>query len=307
LLAMVKMSENVIEVKDLFKSWGKVHALNGVNLDIGRGQVFGVLGPNGAGKSTMLRIASGLLNPTKGDVQIGGIDLGKHRLKGQAQIAYLPGDVRLYDNLSGEDNLRFLSSLHTVPPSRQSQLLERFEFDASALSRKIRTYSSGMRQKIAIVATFQHDVPIYILDEPTEGLDPLMQAEFAQLIEEEARNGKTFLLSSHTLSEVERTCDHIAILRQGEIIFNGELKDLKKKAIRQLDVTFAKAVDIDWKGTEGVIKVSGSKTRHIVAFRGNPKTFITKLADHPVEDLNLNSASLDETFLAMYRQEEQDV
>ncbi|MDX1765862.1 MAG: ABC transporter ATP-binding protein [Candidatus Saccharimonadales bacterium] len=301
---MGKRIETAIEAKGLYKTWGKVHALNGVDLKVGEGQVFGVLGPNGAGKSTMLRTISGLLNPTKGEIFVSNINVMKHRLQAQTNITYLPGDVRLYDNLSGWENLRFLGDLHTLPPARQSELMDRFKLSNNELGRKIRTYSSGMRQKVAIIATFQHDVPIYILDEPTEGLDPLMQAEFAQLIEEQAKAGKTILLSSHTLSEVERTCDHIAILRQGEIIFNGELKDLRKKAIRQLDVTFGKAVVIDWQKLKGVVSLSGTKTRHIVAFRGNPKPFIAKLAAHPVEDLNLSSASLDETFLNMYREEE---
>jgi ABC-2 type transport system ATP-binding protein len=231
------------------------------------------------------------------------MDVRRRRRAVQAEIGFLPGEVRLYGEASGRENLSLLAALHSLPPRRQAELLERFELPVEVLDRKVRTYSRGMQQKLGIVSALQHDSPLLILDEPTEGLDPLMQATFVELIEEEARDGKTVLLSSHALSEVERTCDRMAMVRGGKIIFEGTLADVRGRALRRLEVVFRDPIELPWREMENVVEVEGTPRHHVVTFTGNPNVLLRLVVDLPVEDLTLATASLEESFLARYREE----
>jgi ABC-2 type transport system ATP-binding protein len=292
-----------INVHKVSKSFGPNKVLSNISVALGEGELFGVLGPNGAGKTTLFRVINGLLNPNKGYVRVLGYDVATDRIAVQQQIGYIPGDVRLYGNISGQDNLEFFGALHSLPPVRRREMIERFRLTGADLQRKVRSYSSGMRQKVAIIATFQHDPPVYILDEPTEGLDPLMQAEFAQLLDEELGRGKSILISSHTLSEVERICKRVAFIKKGDIVFSGSLDTLRKSALRQLDVVFTKAVKPNWSKFREVETVSGTPRHHIVTFQGSPKRLLSVLAELPVEDVNLASASLEQAFKSFYEEE----
>ncbi len=295
------MSENAVKINNVSVSFGPKRALDAVDISITTGELYGLLGPNGAGKSTLFRVLTGLLRPDGGSVRILGTDMLSDRISVQAQFAYLPGDVRLYGHLSGQENLDFLGSLHKLKPTRQREILERFKFDKADLGRKVKHYSSGMRQKIAIASVFQHDVPIYILDEPTTGLDPLMQSEFAQLLDEERQRGKTILISSHTLSEVERVCRRVGIIRSGKIVYDGSLDDLRETLARKLDVVFASDVaHSTWEGLRGFNEVSGTDRRHIVTFTGDPKPFLKAVSNLPVEDISIENASLEEAFKHYY-------
>jgi ABC-2 type transport system ATP-binding protein len=290
-----------IHATDLVKTFGETTALDGIDLVIPPGAVYGFIGPNGAGKTTTLRILVGLLNPTRGRVEVLGMDVREDRLRVQAKVGFLPGEVRLYGEATGRDNLDLLAAVHTLPPVRQADLLERFELPPSVLKRPVKSFSHGMQQKLGIVAALQHDPPLLILDEPTEGLDPLMQAVFVDLLEEEAHRGKTVLLSSHALSEVERTCERMAMVRSGKIIFEGTLADVRSRAPRTLDVVFREPVDIPWRDHAQVIDVEGTARHHIVTFTGNPGELLHLVVDLPVEDMTLGTASLEETFLSYYQ------
>ncbi len=292
-----------VATSGLIKRFGSTVALDGIDLRVPAGVVYGFLGPNGAGKTTALRILAGLLNPTAGEALVLGLDSRRNRQEVQARIGFLPGEVHLYGDATGAENLRFLAGVHTRAPQHQAALLERFELPAAVLDRKVRTYSRGMQQKLGIVAAFQHDPPLLILDEPTEGLDPLMQAAFADLVEEMARQGRTVLLSSHALSEVERTCERVAMIRRGRIIFEGDLTDVRNRALRRLDVVFGEPVEIDWRQYGGVTAVEGTPRHHVVTFTGSPRELLRLVMDQPVEDLTLGATSLEEGFLSYYRED----
>ncbi len=300
--ALMTSGQPAISVSGLVKRFGPTIALDGIDLLVPSGIVYGFIGPNGAGKTTALRILAGLLNATAGTASVFGMDVRRQRRAVQAEIGFLPGEVRLYGEATGRENLRFLAAMHTMPPHRQAELLERFELPTKVLDRKVRTYSRGMQQKLGIVSAFQHDASLLVLDEPTEGLDPLMQATFVELIEEEARSGKTVLLSSHALSEVERTCDRMAMVRGGTIIFEGTLADIRSRALRRLDVVFGEPVDLPWREMVDVVDVEGTTRHHVVTFTGNPNALLRLVVDLPVEDLTLGAASLEESFLAYYRE-----
>jgi len=299
----VTSEQPAISVSGLVKRFGATTALEGIDLEVPAGVVYGFIGPNGAGKTTALRILAGLLNATEGSVTVLGMNVRRHRKAAQARIGFLPGEVRLYGEATGWDNLRLLAALHTLAPHRQAEMIERFELSNEVLERKVRTYSRGMQQKVGIIAAFQHDPPLLILDEPTEGLDPLMQATFVELLEEDAKDGKTVLLSSHALSEVERTCDRMAMVRKGRIIFEGTLADVRSRALRQLDVVFRSPADLPWRDLPNVVDVEGTARHHLVTFTGTPNELLRLVVDLPVEDMTLATASLEESFLSYYREQ----
>lgn len=216
---------SVLQIKDLTKMFGKFTALNGVNLEVNEGEVFGFIGPNGAGKSTTIRILLGILKATKGEVKIFGKDAWSDAVELHKRIAYVPGDVNLWPNLTGGEVIDLFVKLRGGNhKSRRDELIQRFDFDPS---KKCRTYSKGNRQKVALVSAFSSDADLYILDEPTSGLDPLMEQIFQQCVLEAKEAGKSILLSSHILSEVEQLCDRVGIIRQGEMIETGSLSELR--------------------------------------------------------------------------------
>ena len=218
---------SAIVVSGLHKSYGSTHALDGLDLEVATGEVHGFLGPNGAGKSTTIRVLLGLLRGDAGDVSLLGGDPWHDAAKLHRRLAYVPGDVNLWPNLTGGEVIDLLGRLRGgLDEKKRDDLLRRFDLDPT---KKGRTYSKGNRQKVALVAALASDVELLILDEPTSGLDPLMEEVFRQVIEEErARDGdRTVLLSSHILSEVEALCDRVSIIRRGKVVETGTLSDLR--------------------------------------------------------------------------------
>ncbi|MEU9155839.1 ABC transporter ATP-binding protein [Streptomyces sp. NPDC048417] len=214
-----------ITVAGLHKSFGRTQALDGLDLDVESGEVHGFLGPNGAGKSTTIRVLLGLLCPDSGAAQILGRAPWQDAVEVHRRIAYVPGDVTLWRNLSGGEVIDLYGRLRGgLDARRRAELLDRFELDPT---KKGRTYSKGNRQKVALVAAFASDVDLLILDEPTSGLDPLMEEVFQRCVEEERDRGRTILLSSHILSEVEELCDRVSIIRNGRTVESGSLADLR--------------------------------------------------------------------------------
>jgi ABC-2 type transport system ATP-binding protein len=218
-------SAPAIDIHDLHKSFGRVQALDGLDLTVGHGQVAGFLGPNGAGKSTTIRVLLGLLRADSGTARLFGGDPWSAAVSLHRRLAYVPGEVSLWPNLTGGEVIDYLGRLRGRPDQRRkSELLERFELDPT---KKARTYSKGNRQKIALVAAFAATVDLLVLDEPTSGLDPLMEAVFTDCLREAKTNGTSVLLSSHILHEVEKVCDTVTIIRGGRSVESGTLEELR--------------------------------------------------------------------------------
>ncbi|GIQ68848.1 ABC transporter ATP-binding protein [Xylanibacillus composti] len=215
----------VLRTANLTKSFGSFTALNGINIEVNRGEVYGFIGPNGAGKSTTIRILLGILKATSGEATIFGMDAWKDAVDIHKRLAYVPGDVNLWPNLTGGEVIDLFVKLRgTANKSRREELIQRFKLDPS---KKCRTYSKGNRQKVAIISAFSSDADLYILDEPTSGLDPLMELVFQECVMEAKQAGKSVILSSHILSEVERLCDKVGIIRDGRLIETGTLAELR--------------------------------------------------------------------------------
>src|SRR5215204_5763711 len=219
------MDATAISTSGLVKTFGPTRALDGLDLSVRPGEVHGFLGPNGAGNTTTLRVLLGLLRADAGEVRLLGGDPWRDAVALHRRLAYVPGDVTLWPNLSGGEVIDLLGRLRGgLNPKRRADLLERFDLDPT---KKGRSYSKGNRQKVALVAALASDVELLILDEPTSGLDPLMEEVFRQFIEEERQRDRTVLLSSHILSEVEALCDRISIIRRGQVVESGTLAELR--------------------------------------------------------------------------------
>jgi len=239
----------IIEIKSLIKKFGKFTALDGIELEIDKGEVFGYIGPNGAGKTTTIRVLLGILQATKGEAKIFGMDVWKDAVEIHKKIAYVPGDVNLWPNLTGGEVIDLFVSLRGKhDKERRGKLLKMFDLDPS---KKCRTYSKGNRQKVALVAAFASDADLYILDEPTSGLDPLMEQVFQECVLEQKNNGKGIFLSSHILSEVERLCDRVGIIREGKLVETGTLDQLRHLTRIMMNVTTERPIE-DLDGFKGV-------------------------------------------------------
>ncbi len=215
-----------ILVRELVKTFGSTRALDGLDLTVQTGEIHGFLGPNGSGKSTALRILLGLVRADSGTVELLGANPFKHAVELHRRLAYVPGDVALWPNLSGGEIIDLLGRMRGgLNQQRRSSLLERFQLDPT---KKGRSYSKGNRQKVALVAALASDVELLLLDEPTSGLDPLMEASFRQCLMDESANGRTVLLSSHILAEVEAVCERVTIIRSGRTVQTGALADLQQ-------------------------------------------------------------------------------
>jgi ABC-2 type transport system ATP-binding protein len=224
----------ILEINNLSKKFGSFTALDDVNLTVEKGEIYGFIGPNGAGKSTTIRVLLGILKATEGSAKIFGKDVWTDSVEIHKRIAYVPGDVNLWPNLSGGEVIDLFIKLRgSNNISRREELIKRFDLDPT---KKCRTYSKGNRQKVALIAALSSNADLYILDEPTSGLDPLMERVFQECILEAKNAGKSVLLSSHILSEVEKLCDKVAIIREGKIIETGSLNELRHLTRTNLQV-----------------------------------------------------------------------
>jgi ABC-2 type transport system ATP-binding protein len=293
----------VIQARNLQKHFGRVRALDGLDLDVHTGEVHGFLGPNGAGKSTTIRILLGLARPTAGDATVFGQNPRADAVGIHARLAYVPGDVSLWPNLTGGEAIDLLSRLRgirnrTEYEARKRHLLEVFELDPS---KKGRTYSKGNRQKVALVAAFAVPAELYLLDEPTSGLDPLMEAVFRNELLERVADGATVLLSSHILSEVEQLCSRVSIIRAGRRVEEGTLTDLRR--LTRTEVTFAMAdlSEADLAGIPGASDLRVERGR--ATFTADSTSLVDALpalAALRVQGLTIAPPSLEELFLRHY-------
>lgn len=294
----MEKNNTVIEVSQLVKKFGKFMALNELDLVVNKGEVHGFLGPNGSGKSTTIRVLLGLLRKTSGNVTMLDQDPWNDAVSLHKRLAYVPGEVNLWPNLSGGECIDLLASLRGgLDNERRQVLLEKFELDPT---RKFRTYSKGNRQKVALVAALASDVELYLFDEPTSGLDPLMESVFQYEVLELKKQGKTILLSSHILAEVEALCDKITIIREGKTVETGTLEELRHLHRLSIEAQTDKPVKgLDkLKGVHGV-KVSGNT----VKFEVEPKSLdeaLDVLVKYKVHGLKSTPPSLEELFLRHY-------
>ncbi len=271
-----------------------------VDLDVHPGESFGFLGPNGSGKTTFIRLALGLIRPTAGRVAVMGHDVAADRMAALGEVGYLPGELGLYPALTGERTLDALARLHPRPPSARERLCEALELDGATLRRRVREYSRGMKQKLGLVAALQHDPPLAILDEPTAGLDPVIQGRLLGWLEGRAAAGRTVVFSSHVLAEVEELCDRVAMIREGRLLLVGPVAELRRARTRAVEVQFAEPVDPSRYAVPGVAGVRVDGARHRFSLAGDPQPLLAALSRLPVADVSIERASLEDAFRDLY-------
>ena len=296
-------STSAISTQGLTKHYGSVQALSGLTLDVRQGEIFGFLGPNGSGKSTTIRTLLGFLHATSGEASVLGMDVARESVEIRRLTGYLPGGIALYDSLTGEQVLDYLVDMQGREPYRRGELCQRLELSASVLKRKVRDYSRGMRQKIGVVQALQHDPELAILDEPTEGLDPLMQQAFYRILDDLRREGRTVFFSSHVLSEVERLCDRVAIIRAGHLMAIHDVTELLARRRRRVTLRW-RGVAPDPTSLPGLEDAEVDGNRMIGTLSGEVAGFVRAIASPNLEDLTIEPASLEEAFLEYYAAEE---
>lgn len=292
----------VIATRGLSKDYGSGRGLFGLDLEVRQGEVFGFLGPNGAGKSTTLRLLLDLIKPTAGSAQVLGLDSISDSLEVRRRVGFLPGDLALYPKLTGGVVLEYFAQLRGgVDGHVRDALVERFD---AVLDRPIRQLSTGNRQKLGLVQAFMHEPELLILDEPISGLDPLVQQSFHSLLGEVRAQGRTVLLSSHTLSEVERVTDRLAILRDGQLVVVDSVENLRRVAIQRLEIEFAAAIDTtEFRALPGVVDVAAAGTTVTVSFQGSADAVVKAAASHEVRALRPREDDLEDIFLRYYRKD----
>lgn len=291
------MAVNVIEIDHLTKMYGKNRGITDVSFNVQEGEIYGFIGPNGAGKTTTLRLLVGLIFPTGGSARIFGKDVVKEGDVIRADIGYLPSEVFYYENMKVIDLLKYSASFYRKDSSKRiKELAERLELDTA---RKIDELSYGNKKKVGIVQGLLHSPKVIILDEPTSGLDPLMQREFFDIIREENQRGATVLFSSHILSEVQRLCHRVAIIKEGSIIRIDEVAAINRQAYKQFRITSADLNIADLPAAE-VSDIHQDGVELSFLFRGDIDTIIKLIAGHQITDIQILEPTLEEIFMHYY-------
>jgi ABC-2 type transport system ATP-binding protein len=290
-------SLSAIRAEGLTKRYGETLALDSLNLDVRRGEVYGYLGPNGAGKTTTIRLLLGLHRPSAGRAELFGIDAWRDPVAAHRRVAYVAGEPFLWPALTSAETLEYLARLHGgTDATYRNVLIERFKVDTD---KKVRALSKGNRQKVQLVAAFASRPELLILDEPTSGLDPLMEMAFRDSVHEAKERGQTVFLSSHILSEVEALCDRVGILRGGRLVDQGTLDELRHLSAQTIEVTFeGPAPKLD--GLPGVHVASAGENALRCEVSGSVRPLIAALADQPVVAMTSREPSLEEIFLHHY-------
>lgn len=286
----------VIETKKLTKTYGKSRGIIDVDLTVNEGEIFGFIGPNGAGKSTTIRTLLSLIYKTSGDAKIFGMDCHKDRVKILRDVGYLPSEVFYYDNMKAIDLLNYSASFYGKDCSeRIRELAAVLELD---LTKKIEDMSLGNKKKVGIVQGLLHSPKLIILDEPTSGLDPLMQRKFFDLILEENKRGATILFSSHILSEVQRICDRIAIIKEGKIISTQKISELRENAYKKVHFTVSKPLtDFSVTGAADV-QIEGNSVN--LMFKGDCNLLLSEITKNTLTNIDITEPSLEEIFMHYY-------
>lgn len=292
----------IVETKNLTKYYGKARGIVDVTLSIEEGEIFGFIGPNGAGKSTTIRTLLSLIYKTGGEARIFGLDTEKHKVEILREVGYLPGEVFYYDNMRAIDLFRYSASFYKKDCSRRIEELAGIL--QVNLRQKIEDMSLGNKKKVGIIQGLLHSPELIILDEPTSGLDPLMQRTFFSLIQEERNNGATVLFSSHILSEVQRICDRVAIIRDGRIIKTQRIYDLQKDAYKKVSFTVASGVPV-CPVLEGIVgfEIHGKTAGFL--FKGNCNFLLTEISRQDIADIDISDPPLEDVFMHYYTSSEE--
>ncbi|WP_045514736.1 ABC transporter ATP-binding protein [Neobacillus niacini] len=292
---------NVIEIKNLTKTYGKARGISDISFSVEEGEIFGFIGPNGAGKSTTIRTLLSLIYPTSGSATIFGKDTVQFAPEIKKEIGYLPSEVFYYDNMKVKDLLNYSASFYKKDCSKRiRELAEIMDLD---LNKKIDDLSLGNKKKVGIVQGLLHEPKLIILDEPTSGLDPLMQQKFFELLEEENRKGATILFSSHILTEVQRLCNRVAIIKEGKIVTVEKISTLKENTYKKFKVETKSTLDPNYFNLAGVNKLEVKDNLTSFLFKGNINEVMRKIADIEITNLWIEEPDLEEIFMHYYEKE----
>lgn len=291
---------NVIVIKNFKKHFGKLHAVDGINLEVKKGEILGFLGPNGAGKSTTIRCIMGFNKPTHGTITVFGHDMSTDSVAAKRLIGYLPGNVKLYDNWTGWDHIKFFEGVRGKSKNL-NDLINRLNFDPSL---KFRHLSSGNKQKLGLILALMHEPKLLVMDEPTVGLDPLLQFEIYKILTDMRDKGTTIFISSHNLAEVERLCDRVAIIKEGKLVVVEDVNRIGDKKLHRIEVRFGDNFDpnefkID--GVENVQVVSNNDL--LITVGGDLNVILKALTKHDVHDIGIEHASLEDIFMKFYERD----
>jgi len=293
---------NVIEIKNLTKNYGKSRGINNVSFNVEEGEIFGFIGPNGAGKSTTIRTLLALIYPTSGSATIFGKDCIKYAPEILKDVGYLPSEVFYYDNMTVKDLLKYSASFYKKDCTRRmNELAEILDLD---LKRKIDDLSFGNKKKVGIVQGLLHEPKLIILDEPTSGLDPLMQQKFFDLLKEENKKGTTILFSSHILSEVQKLCDRVAIIKEGKLLKVEKISSLRENSHKKFILETALPADKAYFNIPGVTNLSFNDNSITFMYMGNINPIMKKIADLPLTNVLIEEPDLEEIFMHYYVKED---
>jgi ABC-2 type transport system ATP-binding protein len=289
----------VIHTEQLTKAYGVHRGIVEVDLDVEAGEIFGFLGPNGAGKTTTMRVLLDLIRPTSGRAEVFGLDAMRDAVAIHRRVGYLPGEFDLYDRLTGAETITYFANLRGGVDARYvASLVERLDLDPS---RRFKEYSKGNKQKVGLIVALQHKPDLLILDEPTSGLDPLVQASFFEIVREAKADGRTTFLSSHVIDEVDRTCDRVAIIREGRLAQVDRIETIRQLAFHHVELTFANPVPASaFESIEGVSSVEADGDVVRMRVNGPIGNVIVFAAAHGLVDVVSREPNLEDVFLAQY-------
>ncbi|MBK5093786.1 MAG: ABC transporter ATP-binding protein [Actinobacteria bacterium] len=294
------MPKSVIAAESLTKYYGKVVGVEGLDLEVQEGELFGFLGPNGAGKTTTLRLLMGLLRPTSGRAEVLGLDAWRQSVEVKEKVGYLPGEAALYSRMTGEALIRFVAKFNNHAESEGFELAARLELDREHLRRKVAGYSRGMKQKLAVVLALQKRPPLLLMDEPTNALDPLIQHILYEILNEYKETGTTVLFSSHNLPEVERMAERVGIIRDGNLVGTERIETLRSKRLRNVEIIFSGEVPEGIDALPGVTDLERAGNRIQLKLRGDINQLLKRIAQYEVADFSVTHASLEDAFLEFY-------
>jgi ABC-2 type transport system ATP-binding protein len=306
-LKLTLVAVHPVSIRGITKKFGGLRAVNDLTLDVNEGEIIGFLGLNGAGKTTTIRILLDLLRPTSGTASIFGHDCQRDGIRARASLGFLPGEIGIFADMTGRAVLDLLAGMQRqhVDLKRRRELQDRLELPDHDLVRKLREYSTGMKRKLGIIQAFQSDPQLLILDEPTEGLDPLMQQSFYELLADMKRQGRTVFMSSHVLSEVDRVCDRIALLRKGELVLLTKVGEIRNLAPRRVHIALSEESAVPTALFPGIEIVSAGPRRWMAKVQGPLGPLLKAINCFPVSDIEIAEPQLEDVVLHYYRGDQQ--
>lgn len=288
--------ENVIEIKNLTKYYGKIRGVENLNFEIKKGEIFGFLGPNGAGKTTTIRCIMDFVRPTSGSILVLGMDAQKKSSEIKKSVGFVGGEVSLYEKLTGKEHIEYIEGFKGKAPFVNS-LIKRFKFDPKV---KVKNLSKGNKQKLSLILALMHEPKILIMDEPTSGLDPLLQNEVYSILEEMKSKDLTVFFSSHIISEVERIADRVGIIKDGQLSRIETIEDLSKKKMRNIEIRFEGEFNISDFKLEGTKRIEEISEGLLINYVGDINPILKKINEYKVADIEISHATLEDVFLEFY-------